>query len=201
MVEADAAGRLQRAATMAFQLFQEPGQAETIQSVFETGPVAILTITEVALDAHHQFGEGGGLVRLDKTDFLRQTGIAVLAVVQLAHAATDTDVEADQIAVVHHRDIAQILAVDVDVVDWRQHEADLEFAWQVQLAIDRLLAVAHRRRLLMPDVRIGAGFRNQTVTGDPRQLLHPLVSFGQVRIGAAHHAAVVVAAGGDGVQL
>src|SRR5690625_165461 len=148
--------RLERPAAPLCELLKEPGSTVAVEGVFETGAVAILAIAEVALDTHDDFGELRRLVGFDETHRLGQARITVLAGVELPHAATDADVETLQFAVFHNCNQAQILAVDINVVDRRNDVAHLEFARQVQIAVDRLLVFACRSE----ERRVGKGGRS-----------------------------------------
>src|SRR5690606_6492982 len=130
--------RQQRLAASARGLVEKPVVAEAVERVFEAGAMAILAIAEIALDAHHDFGELGGLRRGDEAERFGQTRIAVGAAVELAHAAANADIKADQRAVIDNSDEAEILPEHVDVVDRRNGKPDLEFARQIKVAIDRL---------------------------------------------------------------
>ena len=201
VLEASWPCRLKRPFTACGQLFQKPVHPQSVEGVFEAGSVAILAVPEITLDRHYRFAEGGCFVRLDEADLLGQSWIAVLATVQLAHAAAHTDIETVQSTVFDNGDQTQILAVNVDVIYRRDGVADFEFPRKIKGAIDRFFIARLGGRFLVPDFRIGTGSGDQTVAGGAGQFRDPLVGAGQERVGATDHTAVVIAAGGDGVEV
>ena len=136
---------------------------------------------------------------MDKTNVLRESGVAVLPVIQLSHAAPDADVEPLQFVIFHYGDKAHILSINVDIVDRWNGIAHLEFARQVEFAVHRFLVVARWYGLFVPNLATGAGFGDKSVAGGSGQLRHSLVDGRQFRVGTAHDTAAVVTAGGDSV--
>src|SRR5690606_28670469 len=192
--------RQQRLAASARELVEKPVVAEAIERVFETGAMAVLAISEIALDAHHDFGELGCFCRGDESKRFGQTRIAVGTTVELAHAAANADIETNQCAVIDNSDEAEILPEHVDVVDRRNGKPDLEFARQIKVAIDRFLRRDLRRVVAVPDLGVAAGAGNQAVAGGAGEAGNFVVHSADKRIGTADDAPAVIAAGGDGVQ-
>src|SRR5690606_41407984 len=114
--------------------------------VCEAGAMAVLAIAEIALDAHHDFGELGGLRRDDESERFGQTRIAVGTTVELAHAAANADIETNQCAVIDNSDEAEILSEHVDIVNRWNGKPDLEFARQIKVAIDQIGRASCRER-------------------------------------------------------
>ena len=131
--------------------------------------------------------------------------IGVRLAVGHAHAAADGDVPAGDLAVlVEDGDEAEIVREDVDVVRRRHRDHDLELARQVGLAVDRLdllLLAAGDLLAVEPDLAIGAA----CAAADDRRSRAPARSaaacaFDWYGLAIAHHVAVDVAAGRDGVE-
>ena len=59
-------------------------------------------------------------------------------IVRGAHAATDSEVEAQQLAVLDDGNEAEIVREDIDVVDGRHGDRRFELARQIGLAVERL---------------------------------------------------------------
>ena len=75
----------------------------------------------------------------DVADRHGQHGERVGIAVRHAHAAADEHVVADDAVILDDGQQTEILAVHVDAVVFRQGQARLELARQVNLAVDRLL--------------------------------------------------------------
>src|SRR5690554_445325 len=118
-------------AAAAGQLFQEPGRAQTIQGVLETGAVTVLSIPVIALDTHNDFCKFGRFVCGNEANILRRTGVAVIAIVELAHPAAYTDIEANQFVVAYYGGEPEVLTININIVERWDSKADLELTGQV----------------------------------------------------------------------
>ena len=118
-----------------------------------------------------------------------------------AHAAADQHVIADHVAVLDDGDVAEVMGEHVDVVLRRHRNGDLEFAGQIGGAVDRL-GLQRLRHLLVVDENLppGAALRQQMGGDVARGLLRLGIGAASEFVRRAHHVAVHVAAGGDGVQ-
>src|SRR3546814_20729495 len=73
----------------------------------------VLAITEIPLDTHDDFGKFRRLYCPDKTYLFCQSWVAVFTVINLAHAAADTDIEPHQLVSLDDCNQSQVLAVDI----------------------------------------------------------------------------------------
>ena len=159
-------------AAAAFDFGAEPVESAILDRVLEAGALAHFAIAEIALRGQHGLGDGEDLIRTDEAEGSGQQRVGFGIAVAGAHAAADRDIEAGQDAVLDDRDEAEIVGEDVDIVVRRHGEGDLELAWQIGLAVQRLaLGFAAGNALLVePDLVVGAAVRLQ-VFGQARGLL------------------------------
>jgi hypothetical protein len=105
--------------------------------------------------------------------------------------------------VLDEREQAEILGINIDAIVFGERESGLEFARQIDLAIDRLGGggiVARQMRedlAVEPDVVIGAAARGKAIGNRLGKALHLLVDGVGVRRGRRHHVALHVAAGAE----
>src|SRR3546814_19095050 len=100
----------------------------------------VLAITEIPLDTHDDFGKFRRLYCPDKTYLFCQSWVAVFTVINLAHAAADTDIEPHQLVALDDCNQSQVLAVDINIITRRDDKTHLELTRQVEFSINRLFA-------------------------------------------------------------
>ena len=199
--ELEWAGGLERAPMRRSISALNPVKAEIVDRVFEPRMGAHLAVAMIALNADHRVGRRQQPVLRDEADDVAEPRIGFGRLVGAAHAAADGDVIALQLAARGDGDEAEILRIDVDVVDRRNDEADLELARQILLAEERLLGFGCRHPLLaIPDLMIGAHVGHGVIADPPRRVVNLGMKPGERRIDRSHDAAHDVAAGRDGVD-
>ncbi len=144
----------------------EVAESAILDRVLEAGAFAAVAIAPVALHGDDLLGNVDRLLRRAEAHHISGAREGVDLAVRHAHAATDGDVPADQLALlVGDGDIAQVVRVDVDVVRRRHGDDGLELTREVVDAVDRLLVLLGRSTLVdhlltvEPDLVIGAGLR------------------------------------------
>src|SRR5690606_9812531 len=109
-------------------------------------------------------GDGQRLLGPAKADHIGQARIGGDLAMGDAHAATDGDIEPFELARrAGDGDEAEIVGVDVDIVARRYGDGNLELAWQVALAVERLALPAGDLVAIEPDFVIGAGGRQEVI--------------------------------------
>jgi len=124
-------------------------------------------------------------------------------VVRHPEAAADGDIEAGEASGgVDHRDVAEILREDVDVVARGHRDADLEFPRQVGGAVDRFRFrfTSSHEFVADPKLMVGAGSGQEVFADRARGGVDLGVQGGLRGVGVAHHVAVHVATRGDGIE-
>ena len=138
-------------------------------------PVA--AIAPVAVQPYHRRCAVEQIVGLDKRDRRRQPGIGLRLVVRHAVAAAEKEIVADEmlfsLGPVEQRDDAQVVGQDVDRIVLGDRQAELEFARQIALTVQRVGRFFVRCHLLAvkPDLVIGTGPRQQVGREPPRIVL------------------------------
>ena len=181
-------------------------QPAILDGVFEACMLAVGAVAPVALRGDDRFGHRDGLIRGAETEHVRGARIGVRLAMGHAHASAGHHVPARHIAdVVDDSDKAEIVGIEVHVVRRRHRDGDLEFPRQIGAAIDRLDHFIGLRRAgdllaVEPDLAIGAGARRQMIRDRLRQGLRRGMRPRLIRVRIAHHVAIDVAAGRDGVE-
>ena len=106
--------------------------------VFEARVLAIGAIAEVAMNRQHGFRHVHEFVRREKADDVGEARVRGFVAVTASHAATDGEVVADELVVLHHGDEAEAVREQVHVVHGRNGERNFEFARQICLAVKRV---------------------------------------------------------------
>src|SRR5690606_11042063 len=149
--------RLERKTEPARELLLDPIDTAVVDRVFEARVHAVAAVAVVALNADDVLGDGDDIRSLAVPDHRREPRIRLRITVGHAGAAAARDVVARDLVAARDRDEAKVLPKDVDVVERRHDEADLELARHVRLAVDRLLVVARRGLgLAPPDLAVRA---------------------------------------------
>src|SRR6185437_10193430 len=154
-------------ARSALDLGAESIEATILDRVFEPRMLAVFPITPVALHSDNRLGDFHRIGGLAEAHDLADTRISVKLTVGHAHAAADSYIPTgDLTRTIRNGDITQIMRKNIDVIRWRHRHYDLEFAWQISLAIDRLhyfLLAASDALAVKPDFTIGRRVRQQVV--------------------------------------
>src|SRR5690606_7623270 len=116
--------------------------AAIVDRVLEPRVHAVAAVAEIALDPDDVLRDRNHVLRLAVSDRRREPRIRLWVTVRHAEPAADRDVVPDDLVALGNRDEAEVLPEDVDVVQRRHDEADLELAGQVRLPVKRLLVVA-----------------------------------------------------------
>src|SRR5690606_37555807 len=120
--------RLQREAEPSLDFRAYEIDALVVHGVLEARARAVGAIPVIALYGHDRLRRMQQLLFGDIADDVGQARIGFGRAIGAPHSAADRDIEAEQLLVVGNRDEAQILAVNVDIVQRWNGEADLEFA-------------------------------------------------------------------------
>ena len=130
---------------------------------------AIAAVAMVAVQTHHRRRGLEQILGLDKGDRGRETRISFRVVVGHPVPAAEQEIVSGEPVSVEQADDRQIVGQHVDRVVLGDREADLEFARQIALAVERVRLVVGTRVLLPlirlprgavdPDLVIGAGPR------------------------------------------
>ena len=120
-----------------------------------------------------------------------------------SHAAAHGEIVAGQRVVFHDGDQPDVVREDVEVVDGRNDEGDLEFAGQISFAVERIDEILIRGVLEIelfavdPDRVIGPGLRFEGVGHADTIRENPFTGAGVGGSGGREHVAVDVAARGE----
>ena len=103
-----------------------------------------------------------------------RTGVGFLVTVLDGQTAAHQQVEAHQFAIFGNRHEVHVVSVQIDIVLRRDHHGRFKFTRQIGRTEDRLFVRRRHFFLIEPDLRIGAGARQQML----RNFLRPLVGLG-----------------------
>ena len=192
--------RLKRHACAAFHFRFEDVRPDALQRIFGFGVFTIGTVAPVALRRHHRFGYRQGMLQRNVAKLGRGARVGFLVAVLNGQTAAHQQVKADQLAVFGNGDEVHVVRVQIDIVLRRHHHGGFELTRQIGRAEDRFFVGGRHFLLIEPDLRIGAGARQQML----RELLRPLVSFGMQlrldRVRGAEHVTVHVVGGRQRVK-
>ena len=161
--ELEGPDRGNRDACAPFQFAAEPVDAAFGDDVFEPGVLAVGAVAEIAMDGHDGQDDLLQLLGSDEPHEVGQPRKGRGVPVAAAHAAADREVVSDDLARLDHRDEPHVVGEDVGVVDRRDGKADLEFARQVGLAVERIDEIFTQVELLAvePDAVVGRRDRRE----------------------------------------
>lgn len=181
----------------------EPIETAGFDGVLEARKFAIDAVAVVALHEDDFFRDVDDLFGWAEADDVGEARESCLVAVGHAHAAARGDVVADDFSrVVGDGEEREVVGENIDVIGWRAGDGDFEFSRQIGFAVDGLdfLFRALDFFAIEPNFVIGARAWGEVI-GELLRLLDDLgVVGGEVRVGVAHHVAVDVAAGSDGVH-
>ena len=106
--------------------------------VFESRPLAVGAVAEIAVNRQHGLRHLDEFVRREKADDIRQARISLLIAVAAAHASANGEVVANQPVVLDDGDEPKAVRENIQVVHRRYHEGDFEFARQISFAVERV---------------------------------------------------------------
>ena len=197
-----------RIAQTTLDLASKPVEPAILDGVLEPGVFAIGTIAVIPLCGDDFLSHVGHLFRRAKTEHVGQTREGCGLSVVHAHAAANGDGVADDLVVLNHRNEAEVVREQVDVVARRHSHGSLEFSWQVGFAIDRFLLrlgvggdfLFLAVFVLEPNLVIRPCGRGEMGADCPRHLQRLGMQPGLVRVRVAHDVAVDVATSRDGIH-
>src|SRR5262245_27081324 len=136
--ELDWPRRLQLYSRALLDLSPEPGHAFFMQDIFEAGVLAVCAVAEIAMDGYDRLGHSFQMFRHQKTNDVREPRESGGVVMGHPEAAAGEQVVARQLSVLRNGHETEVIAENIDIIQRRDGEASLEFAWQVMLQIQRV---------------------------------------------------------------
>ena len=195
-----------RVAEPALNLASKPVQPAILNGVLEPGVFAVGTIAVIPLGCDDFLSHVCHLFRRAKTKHVGQTREGLGLPVVHTHATANSDGVANDLVALNHRDEAEVVREQVDVVARRHGHGGFEFSWQVGFAVDRFLLRLGGDFLFLavfvlePNLVIRPCGRGEMSTDGPRHLQRLGVQPGLVRVRIAHDVAVDVTTSRDGVH-
>ncbi len=118
----------------------EPFHAPLCQDIFQTGVFAVGPVAKIAVNGDDGFGGCFHLLRFrsNKADDIRQARKGLGIAVRHSHAAPGQQVVAGQPALLFNNYKAGVVGEDVDVVEGRNGEGELELAGKITLSVKRV---------------------------------------------------------------
>ena len=124
------------------EVFREPvagpGLPVLGDHVFEPGMAAIAAVAMIAVQPHHRCRRVEQILRLDKGDRSGEAGVGLRVVVGHSVPAAEQEIVPGEPLALEQRHDRQIVGQHVDRVVLGDREADLEFARQIALAVERV---------------------------------------------------------------